>query len=577
MRLALAISTACVGAALLPAGAGAAVNLTNVKLTPTTTTAGGHPNVAIDLSFSYSSSSDDLKSIALVLPQGLVGDPNAADRCTQADFTADQCPGSSKVGTQAATAQTILGPQNVPGDVYNLRPQGKEPARLGVVLRPAIGSKVFLQSGISTGPGTNFGLASKFDNLPRNSPPLDIQLTAMKLTLNGAAAHGKFLTNPTDCRPARTVVAVTSYDQPATPKTGTSSFTPTGCASLPFAPRLSGSIGGAGGTGANKSPTLTAIVAARPGDANARRVAVALPPQVGINLKWPGTQCPGQTFAAGNCPAQSRVGTAIATSPLLATPVTGPVSYITAPGSTQPALGVQFGPPVPLQLVGRVGFGASSITNTFDNIPDLPLSRFQLTIAGGGTRGLLTNGDNLCRLIDPPVASGQVLAHSGRSANLTALLPVRGCVPGSTTTVGGGKGRPRGTLSLRFNRHHVGSLSARFFRRSSSAPKLKRLRLSLPKRLRTGARHGKLPRRFRVTAGGRRLGRKSVKLRGHLLDVRLRGRTASSIRLRWGAIQPSRSLARRLAHRPRLTFLARVTDTRRTTRLGLTVRPAVKR
>src|SRR5215218_891777 len=141
---------------VLPSPAAASVSVNSFKLTASTTQAGGHPDVTVDVAFGLNPSSDDVKALGVVLPQGLVGDPNAADRCSIANFTADRCPASSKVGTTSASVTATVVPvvlevpQEAPGDVYNLQTQGGEPARLGVVLRPrALNAadlpKVFLQ------------------------------------------------------------------------------------------------------------------------------------------------------------------------------------------------------------------------------------------------------------------------------------------------------------------------------------------------------------------------------------------------------------------------------------------------
>jgi hypothetical protein len=223
----------------MPAVAGASVSITSFKVTPSTTQAGGHPDLTIDTAFDLNPTSDDVKSVGVVLPQGLVGDPNAADRCSATAFAADNCPASSKVGTTTASVVATVAlvdmPQDAPGDVYNLQPRAGEPARLGVILRPAAAGvvpldKVFLQSGVTTGPQTDYGLATTFDGLPRTSGGVETRVTAMKLVLKGKAAKGSFLTNPTDCRPAKTTATVTSYDEPNAVKTATSSFTPTDCA-----------------------------------------------------------------------------------------------------------------------------------------------------------------------------------------------------------------------------------------------------------------------------------------------------------------------------------------------------------
>ena len=76
--------------------------------------------------------------------------------------------------------------QESPGDVYNLAPQGGEPARLGSscvrvrALNAVPLPKVFLQSTVRVGPDTNYGLATQFDGLPRTSGPFDIRLDSMR-------------------------------------------------------------------------------------------------------------------------------------------------------------------------------------------------------------------------------------------------------------------------------------------------------------------------------------------------------------------------------------------------------------
>jgi hypothetical protein len=589
VRLPLALLIACLTLAL-PAGASAAVSFSSFKVTPSTTQAGAHPTVTIDAAFNVDPTSDDVKSLGVTLPQGLVGDPNAADRCKIADFTADACPASSKVGTTTASVIATVPPglvevpQDAPGDVYNLQPQGGEAARLGIVLRPTAAGvfpldKVFLQSGVTTGPQTGYGLLTLFDNLPRASGGLDTRVVAQKLVLNANGAHGAFLTNPTDCRTATTQATVTSYDQPNAPKPASSSFTPTGCDKLPFAPHLAGSLGGIGTTTRGTSPTLITAITTSPGDANPSRVSVSLPPAVQTNLSAKVTVCTLANVAAGTCPASSRVGSASASSPLLPEPLTGPVLVAGDPGTGLPSLSVQLGPPVPLSLTGKIGLGNGLVTNTFDGLPDLPLSRFELTVNGGGTSGLLANAGNVCGTKLSKTARGEFLAHSGKTASVTANFAVVGCDPahpGSSVSQTGGEGRPRGTLSLAFRRGS-GTLKAKF-RAGKSAAKLNHVRLALPKALRTGARGKKLPKRLRVLAGKRKLTRKQVRVGAHTIDIRLGKKRSATVSLRWAALKPKRSLARRLGKHPKLVFVARVGDaTPRTTRLRLTVRPSVRR
>jgi hypothetical protein len=565
---------ALVAALALPVSAQAAVSVESAALTPSTTQAGAHPSVTVDLAFEVGAG-DDVKSVAVVLPQGLVGDPTVADRCTQEDFLADACDEAAQVGTTSATARLgvlPVAPLEVPGDVYNLRPNAGEAARLGVVLRPSVGDKVFLQSAATVSADTGYGLKTVFDDLPREAGGLDTQVTAMQLVLNDEAARGPFLTNPTSCREATTNVTITSYDEPDTPKSGSTSFTPTECDKLPFAPTLTGTVGGSGLTDRGISPALTAVIApSGSGESNVTSAQVTLPPAVAANLTGLSRTCTQDAYAAGQCPESARVGSATARSPLITTAVTGPVVLVE--NSPFPSLVVQFGPPVPLTLTGSIGLVGSQVQNTFEGIPDLPLSRFELTV-DGGELGLLMNNVDLCGLPERPVATAALVAHSGATAELSAPLEVQGCVPGPGDEAGGGTNEPRASLSLRYRRG-LGSVRARF-RAAEGGKALKRVRLRLPKGFlarKKGFRKG-----LRVKAGERRLGRQRVKLRGRVLTIAPGGKGARDVRIRWNRVKPARSLARRLRARPRLTFVAHLTPAgERTRRLPLTVRPAVGR
>ena len=73
------------------------------------------------------------------LPPGVVGDPFATPRCSEADYLADACPAATRVGSVDVDATALIAllpvPQQATGDLYNLVPAGSEPARLGAVIR----------------------------------------------------------------------------------------------------------------------------------------------------------------------------------------------------------------------------------------------------------------------------------------------------------------------------------------------------------------------------------------------------------------------------------------------------------
>ena len=548
-----------------PGHARAAVSVTGFGVQPSDTQAAGHPSVAISTSFAIDPPSDALKSLTVVLPQGLTGNPTAADACTQSDFAADACPAGSKVGTSqtAVTVATGAGdvPQTAPGDVYNLRPTGAEPARLGLVVRPsAVGPvglpKLFLQSPVTIGPQTNYGLSTTFDNIPRSAGPFAIRVGAITLDLAQSAAHGPFLTNPTSCAAGVATATATSYDAPGT-STRTGPFTASGCGALAFAPVLGASVAGPGQTAEGAHPALASAIAFEAGQANVRRLEVVLPRSLSTSVGQVDRACDRDLLATGGCPPGATVGSAVVASPLLPAELSAPVVLTRSPTSGLPALSVRFGGSVPLQLDGQTGFAGSLLTTTFDGLPDLPVSRFSLAIAGGPD-GLLTNTADLCSKTAKTELKVELAAHSGRNTTLRTPLAVLGCP-------GGGSARSHASLAFRVVRGR-GTLSARLSP-PRSAPGLRRATVTLPRGLRANLGH------LRVTAGGDALARGRLRLRGRTLDIRPAGTGAGPLRLRWTHIRVSAAVRRSPRRRARLRFTVRLTDLLdRTTVAGITPR-----
>src|SRR3954447_6044779 len=141
--LALAIS------AIAAAPAQADITISNVQAKPADTKAGG--NSDFTLSFDLGGS-ETIKDLDVNLPPGLLGNPNSATRCSQAEFNADSCPATSKVGTQTVNL-TILGflPSDASGEVFNLVPDKTEPAQLGIRLATPAGTQ-HLKSDVTVRP-----------------------------------------------------------------------------------------------------------------------------------------------------------------------------------------------------------------------------------------------------------------------------------------------------------------------------------------------------------------------------------------------------------------------------------------
>ena len=92
----------------------------------------------------------------------------------------------------------------VPGTVYNLRPKGGEPARLGLELQALGGlTKTYLEAPANLRPGPDgIGLETVFADQPRDAG-LDIQIEGIALTFDAKASKGPFMRMPTSCAPGR--------------------------------------------------------------------------------------------------------------------------------------------------------------------------------------------------------------------------------------------------------------------------------------------------------------------------------------------------------------------------------------
>src|SRR5215208_1630230 len=189
---------------LTPAAARASFSVGGFDVTPAGLQAGSHPNVTIAVAFN---GNEHVRDLTIGLPPGLVGNPNATGRCSQADFRDDDCAASTRVGTTSVQTAIplLLGlPITATGDVYNVQPSAGEPARLGVVVRPPLGAdKVFIAVPIRLRPSDG-GLDSVISGLPSKiGIPLlgqvDMTINSMSLTLFGTPGATPFITLPTSC------------------------------------------------------------------------------------------------------------------------------------------------------------------------------------------------------------------------------------------------------------------------------------------------------------------------------------------------------------------------------------------
>jgi hypothetical protein len=542
---------------VVPASAQAAFSVNGLVAQPAVTDAGAHSNFTLHVAFPDAGT--NVKNLTIHLPPGMVGDPTATPLCAVTALNNDNCPANSRVGdvTTAVTAMLLppVGlPLTVDGTLYNLTPQAGEPARFGIVLRPAGGllGKIILQSAVKLRT-TDYGLDTVINNIPKTANGIATHIDSMDVQLLGMAGNPPkpFMRNPTSCTVATTTFDAVAYN--AATASGTASFTPTNCGALDFSPTFSSTIGSGGHTAAGTSPPLTTVVEQDVGEAGVNQVSVVLPDGITAHNEPLARQCSEVAFQAGTCPANTIVGDAKATSPLLTQALSGPVSIITPVASGQlPRLGLDLQGPLHIQLFGKFTLSADGPGNEFDGVPDIPLSRFKLHFAADD---LVATSRDLCAP-PAPLFPTSFLGWNGATQSGDVTVGVKGC--GNS-----GGGKPTASIAVT----HAKSKKPRLRLvvkegTNKAATKIKRTKLRLPKRFRF-AKGTAFSDGFRVQDSSAKISRKP-----RAATVKVSGATKLVEKAARGALLRRHRIAGRKLH-----FKLGVTDkSGKTTKLKLTAK-----
>ncbi|MHB8242610.1 MAG: hypothetical protein ACYDHN_11520, partial [Solirubrobacteraceae bacterium] len=275
----------------------------------------------LTLSLSRADREQNLAGLSVRLPPGLLGEIAGVPRCAEAEASAGTCPQASRIGSVTATAGSGSHPFTQTGQVFFTGPYKGAPFGLSVVVPAKAGpfnlGNIVVRAAIVVDPHSA-ALSAISDPFPQSIDGVPLRIKSIVVTADRAA----FTLNPTSCSQEAVQATVTglqgSSAQVASP------FAATGCRALPFRPTLTASTSGR--TSKAAGAALTVRVAQRSGEADIRNVDVSLPKQLPSRLTTLQKACEEAQFAANpaGCPAGSIVGTAVAQTPLLATPLSGP-------------------------------------------------------------------------------------------------------------------------------------------------------------------------------------------------------------------------------------------------------------
>jgi hypothetical protein len=370
----------------------------------------------------------ELKGVDITLPEGatakLKGVPycppkaiaSAAERSGAAERKDPSCPNDSRIGGASVQAGTGGSPLKIGGDVYLAGPYKGASLSL-VVVTPAIAGPfdlgnvvvrvpLFLQPETAQiNPRTN-AIPDVF-----GGAKLDIRSVFVNVNRKDFALTG------TNCRKGATAGTIAGGGADPTNPGAFSAvpvsdpFQATGCRKLKFRPKLNVRLFGK--TQRAKHPKLRAVLKTRGKDANIRKASVALPHALFLDQASLASVCTRVQFAAENCPKRSIYGKARAFSPLLGKPLEGPV-FLRSSNNTLPDMVAHLQGQVTIDLAGRIDSFRGGIRTTFGRVPDVPVSKFVLTLPGG-KKGLLVNSTNLCA--KPVKAIIRLKAQNGKKVN----------------------------------------------------------------------------------------------------------------------------------------------------------------
>jgi uncharacterized repeat protein (TIGR01451 family) len=390
-------------------------------------------------------------SLQFKTPPGLLGRLSQVQLCGEPQASQGACGAGSQIGHTVVEAGpgpyplVVPQPGSPPAPIYITGPYEGAPFGLSIVVPVVVGpfnlGTIVVRARIEVDPTTS-QLTITTDPLPVivDGVPTDLR------TINAVIDRPGFMFNPTDCNPSSFSGTATSTQGTAVPIS--SAFQVGSCQSLPFKPGFKAFTSAR--TSLGNGASLDVRVTSGAGQANIAKTVVVLPKQLPARLTTIQKACLEATFAANPaaCPAASAIGWARAVTPILAGPVQGPVYLVSHGGAAFPdVVMILQGEGVTVDVVGAVNIKGAITTASFDAIPDVPLTTFELSMPEGPHSGLATNlpksaKSSMCGqpLTMPTTLTGQ----DGAVVQQTTKIAVTGCPKAKKAS-----GRARGARAAR--------------------------------------------------------------------------------------------------------------------------------
>jgi hypothetical protein len=445
------------------------------ELSPSFSAGTSNPVAGADASFRFSVTRADrtanLSRIDAVLPPGLLANIAGVPQCAEEQAAAGTCGAGSQIGSTFALSGPGETPLPVRGRVYLTGPYKGAPFGLSIVV-PTAGQAgpfdlgdIVVRAGISVD-RTDAHVTVTSDPLPTIIQGIPLRLRQVVVDIDREG----FMFNPTSCDAKSIFGGFTSTDGPAL--TREVPFRLAGCRELPVNQTLALALKGKKSTTDGTHPGLQAKLTSPAGAANLKTARVALPLSLALDPDNAQALCKPEQRAALACPAASIVGRAVARS-VLPNPLTGPVYFVEGLRKSATGRTIRTLPKLWIPLSGdgvTIDVNADSeirqdrLVTTFREIPDAPISSFDLTI-NGGKHGILVVSGKPGTCDRSKMVDREFIGQNGVTARAASEMSVEGCKPTVThkkstsrsltvqvTNVGAGRLTVRGSSVIRATR-----------------------------------------------------------------------------------------------------------------------------
>jgi hypothetical protein len=388
----------------------------------------------------------EFRTFSLKLPKGVIGKLAGIPFCSEAAIGAarertganggqeeldnSSCPAASQVGRTLVGAGVGPTLTYAPGKLYLAGPYKGAKLSIVAITTAKVGpfdlGNVVIRQGLKVDPNTAEVSTdgSGGDPIPHILQGIVVHARDIRVYVD----RQDFILNPTSCERMTAAAAVigsgldfgSSADDQSVDVAAP--FQAADCASLGFKPKLKLTL--RGGTRRSDTPRLRAVLRARKGDANIGRAQVTLPRSEFLEQAHIRTVCTRVQFRAGEgngaqCPKASIYGRAKAISPLLDEPLRGPVFLRSSDNELPDLVAALHSSKVDINLVGRIDSLNGRIRNTFESVPDAPVTKFVLEMQGG-KKGLIVNSTNICQGKHRAIAD--LKGQNGRHSLLRPLV-----------------------------------------------------------------------------------------------------------------------------------------------------------